>query len=89
MSITATEAMAQREQDIDERTLHARMKWFVEKWTTQMDLNKRDAAELNADLMMVMQAVHKDASRETHALLTKALAAMPPMSIQTIVRDKS
>lgn len=79
---TATEAaMAQREREIDERTLHARVKYFVEKWTTQMDLNKRDAAELNADLMMVVQAVHRDASRETHELLKRSLAAIPPAKI--------
>ncbi len=72
---------ADREVNLDERSLHMRVKWFVEKWTTAMDLNKRDAAELNADLVMVVQSVHRDASRETHALLTKALMAMPPQPI--------
>lgn len=72
---------AAREVDLDERALHKRVEWFVEKWTTAMDLNKRDAAELNADLVMVVQSVHRDASRETHALLTKALMAMPPQPI--------
>lgn len=75
---TATEAMNEaRERGDDEHTLHKRVQWFVEKWTTQMDLNKRDAAELNADLICVVQAVHRDASRETHHLLRTSLAAMP------------
>ena len=81
MSITAKEAMAQREADIDERSLHQKMQWFCEKWTTKMDLNKRDAAEFTADIAILIQAVHRDASRETHALLTKALMATPPQPI--------
>ncbi len=76
---TALESMQEQVQaGQDERTLHRKMQWFVEKWTVAMDLNKRDAAELAADLAIVIQAVHRDASRDTHALLTKSLAAMPP-----------
>lgn len=76
---TATEAMQEKiAADQDERAVHRRVQWFVEKWTTSMDLNKRDSAELNADLVMVIQAVHRDASRETHELLRRSLAVMPP-----------
>lgn len=71
-------SQAEREADRDERALHRRVQWFVEKWTTQMDLNKRDAAELSADLVLVIQDVHRDASRTTHELLRTSLAAMPP-----------
>lgn len=79
---TATEAaMDRRSVQEDERTLHARIAWFTEKWTTALDLNKRDAAELNADLVMVVQAVHRDASRATHEMLQRALEAMPPQPI--------
>lgn len=74
MAITATEAHAVRERDLDERALHQRMEWFFKK---HAPADKREAAEFHADLMMVVQAVHRDASRETHALLTKALMAMP------------
>lgn len=77
-SITATEALKGSEADRDERSLNRRVQWFTEKWTVAMDLNKRDAAEFAADFVTVVQAVHRDASRETHALLTKALSAMPP-----------
>lgn len=77
-SITSTESMKQRETDQDERSLHRRVQWFTEKWTTAMDLNKRDASEFAADFMLVVQAVHRDAGRETHALLRNALAVMPP-----------
>lgn len=75
---TALEAMQEQVQaNNDERGLHRKMQWFVEKWTTSMDLNKRNAAELSADLAIVVQAVHRDASRHTHELLAKSLAAMP------------
>lgn len=63
--------------DVLASDVHRKVAWFVEKWTTAMDLNKRDAAELSGDLAVVMQAVHLDASRDTHALLAKAMAAMP------------
>ncbi len=62
-----------REQD--ERSVHAYMRRFVERWAESMD--RRDAAEFQADLTLVLQAVHRDASRETNALLMRALAAMP------------
>jgi len=75
MSMTATEASKERERDMDERALHRRMEWFFKRYAP---VDKREAAEFHADLVMVIQAVHRDASRETHALLTKALMAMPP-----------
>ena len=81
MSITATEAMEKLDADRDMQALHRRVQWFVEKWTNQMDLNRRDASELNADIVMVVQAVHRDASRETHTLLARALSAMPSPTI--------
>lgn len=68
---------AKRDVEADERAMHARVKWFTEKWTAAMDLNKRDAAEFSADLIMVVQAIHRDANRTTHDLLMKALAAAP------------
>ena len=78
---TALDAMQkQSEADRDERELSRRVQWFTEKWTVAMDLNKRDAAEFAADLVMVVQAVHRDASRTTHELLAKSMAAMPPPS---------
>lgn len=77
---TATEvAMSARDRERDERSLHERMRWFSEKYTEGMD--KRAAAEFHADLMMVVQAIHRDASRETHELLKRSLAAMPPAKI--------
>ena len=75
---TATETIAaKREYDTTERALHDRVRWFTEKWTSSADLNKREAAEFSADLIMVVQAVHRDAGRTTHELLVKALMAMP------------
>jgi hypothetical protein len=77
MTTSLEAAHAASEADRSERALNRRVQWFVEKWTTQMDLNKRDAAELSADLVMVIQEVHRDASRTTHELLRNSLAAMP------------
>jgi hypothetical protein len=71
---TMTDATTIRDQALDERALHQRMEWFFKKYAPA---DKREAAEFHADLAMVVQAVHRDASRETHALLTKALAVMP------------
>ena len=65
----------------DERDLHRRVQWFTEKWTTSLDLNKRDAAEFTADLTTVVQAVHRDATRDISAILTKIMMAIPPAQI--------
>lgn len=76
---TATEAIQARigvEQD--ERSVHSSMRRFVQRWAPD---DRHDAAEFQADLALVLQAVHRDASRETHSLLTKALMAMPPQPI--------
>lgn len=73
---------AERQREFDERSLHQRMEWFFKKYAPA---DKREAAEFHADLAMVVQAVHRDTSRETHALLTKALAAMPPMVFQKAI----
>jgi hypothetical protein len=63
-----------RDRELDERALHQRMEWFFKKYAPA---DKYEAAEFHADLMMVVQAVHQDASRHTHDLLTKALAIIP------------
>jgi hypothetical protein len=63
-----------QDKDRDERVLHQRMEWFSKKYTP---MGKEAAAEFHADLLMLVQAVHRDASRHTHDLLVKALAAVP------------
>lgn len=67
--------MAEHDKAREENALHQRMEWFFKKYAPT---NKREAAEFHADLVMVLQAVHRDASREMHKLLTAALAVMPP-----------
>lgn len=82
--VTATEAIQEaRERERDERSLHATTQRFTEKWTAE--LRSGDAGEFQADLLMLIQAVHRDAMRETHALLKSSLALMPP--VQIIKRD--
>lgn len=76
--MTASEALQARGGDADERSLHRKVQRFIEKWTVAMDLDKRDAAKFVADFVTVVQAVHLDAGRETHELLKRAMAVMPP-----------
>jgi len=77
---TATESMMDvRDRDMDERSLHGRMKWFTEKWTAE--LRSGDAGEFQADLLLLVQAIHRDANRETHRLLVSALSAAPPSPV--------
>lgn len=84
---TATEtALQQLDRNRDERELNQRVKWFVDKWSERLDASREEEAELSADLIMVVQAVHRDASRTTHELLAKSLAAMPP---PTFIMPKS
>ncbi len=66
------------ERESDERSLHAAMHRFAKKWNPD---HKDDALEFQADLLLLVQAIHRDASRETHTLLTNALMAMPPQHI--------
>ena len=81
---TATEAALQQlDKTRDERELHQRMKWFVDKWAERLDASREETSELSADILLLVQAVHRDASRETHALLRNSLALMPPMQIIT------
>lgn len=77
---TATE-VANDEAARDERTLHRRVQSFTERWTVALDLNKRDAAEFAADFAIVVQAVHKDATRDISAILSKIMMAMPQQTI--------
>ena len=67
-------AQEQWERELDERSFHRRMQWFFEKYAPA---DKRDAAEFHADLAIVMDSVYRHASRETHALLAKAMAVIP------------
>lgn len=78
MSETLATAQEAAQADREERDLHRRVQWFIEKWTKDLDLNKREAAEFSADFTLVVQAVNRDASRTTHELLKRSLAAMPP-----------
>ena len=81
---TATEiAQEAREREREERSLHATMERFIERWTAEIPPDARP--EFHADLLILIQAVHRDASRETHALLRNTLAVMPP--VQFIKKD--
>lgn len=80
-NLTASEAANEHEKMHGERVLHARVEWFFKKWSEEFDLNRRQSAEFNADIIMLVQEVNRDASRYTHDMLAKALAVMPAPSI--------
>ena len=77
MTTAAERLQAKRNVEIDERSMHARVKWFSEKWAAHLDLSGRETAEFHADFIMVVQAIHRDANRTTHELLMNALASAP------------
>lgn len=81
MTETAAEAMKRLDTARDEREMNQRVKWFIDKWCERMDASREEASEFSADFVMVVQSVHRDASRETHDLLYKALSALPPPPI--------
>lgn len=83
MTTASEAALQQLDKTRDERELHQRMKWFVDKWAERLDASREETSELSADILLLVQAVHRDASRETHALLRNSLALMPPMQIIT------
>ena len=80
MTSATEQATANRERDQDERSLHRRMEWFTKKWTAHLD-GPRARSEFHAALLLLIQAIHRDANRETHRLLVAALAASPPAPI--------
>lgn len=71
---TLKEATADRDRANDEYTLQRRMAWFSEKYDRGAPEHN---AEFHADLLLLIQAIHRDAMRETHRLLVTALAAVP------------
>ena len=78
MSTATKTALEHLDKQRDERELNQRMKWFVDKWAERLDASRDETAELSADIIMLVQAVHRDASRETHEMLRRSLATMPP-----------
>lgn len=73
---TATESMREiDDRHRDERSVHSSMRRFIDRWAPF------EKGEFVADLTLVLQAVHRDASREMHELLMRALQAMPPAPI--------
>lgn len=77
MDKTATEMMMEldeRRRGNAEKILHNRMEWFTNKYQPE---DRRQASEFHADLLMLIQAVHQDASRHTHKLLESSLNLLP------------
>jgi hypothetical protein len=79
-SMTATEAITKRDEERQREVLHKRIQWFMEK---HAPIDVRYNAEFQADFMMVVQDIHRDASTHTHELLSRSLAAMPPPYIKS------
>lgn len=74
--MTATEALEQNGRDSDERALRHYVEHFIRAWAPP---EPHAAAEFQADFLLVVQAIHRDASRPLQKALTVAFAAMPPI----------
>lgn len=78
MNETATEKLLKRDDaNMDARMVHDAMERFSYHWAPS---EPRKQAEFQADLLLLIQAVHRDAARPFGDMLTKAIAAMPPLS---------
>lgn len=73
---TATESILDDDRSTDERQLHDAMQRFANRWAPA---DRREAADFHADLLMVMQALHRDTMRPVNALLRNSLSLMPPI----------
>lgn len=76
MSKTATEMLKRDDADMDARMLHDAMERFSYHWAPS---EPRKQAEFQADLLLLIQAVHRDAARPFGKMLENAMALMPPM----------
>ena len=74
---TATQV---REEGRDESILHQHFQRFLKRWAPE---DRQRSYEFEADLMMLMRAIHADAAKPMEQALTTALKAMPPMQILT------
>jgi hypothetical protein len=74
---TATDFVEQkRDSEMDAREVHLAMEHFSFHWAPS---EPRKAAEFQADLLMLVQAVHRDSARPFADILAKAFSAMPSM----------
>lgn len=77
MSKTATEIAMDDREDFSNRTaVHDAMEHFTYHWAPSQP---RKAAEFHADLLRLIQAVHRDSAKPMEAALKNAFALMPPM----------
>lgn len=60
----------------DECIVHDYMERFTRRW---MPADRNEAADFQADLLSLIQAVHRDASRPFGDMLSKAFSLMPHM----------
>ncbi len=68
--------MEEREDFNNRSALHDAMEHFTYHWAPNQP---RKAAEFHADLLRLIQAIHRDASKPFGDMLTKAMMAMPPL----------
>lgn len=52
------------------------MEQFTRRWAPH---DRRDNAEFQADFLLVVQAVHRDAMKPMEAAMTAAFSSLPPM----------
>jgi hypothetical protein len=80
MNKTATESIMDSREDFSDRSaVHDAMEHFTYHWAPSQP---RKAAEFHADLLRLIQAVHRDSAKPMEAALTKAFACMSLVPLQ-------
>lgn len=74
MTTATEEIMKQREEELDARMLHDAMDKFTRDW---QPADRVEAGRFQADLLRLVQLIHRDAARPYHDLMVRQLQAMP------------
>ncbi len=72
--LTATQTLIGEERLSDERAIHDYMHRFCRRWAPR---DTRDADEFQADFLLVVQAIHRDAIKPMEKALMHAFSMVP------------
>lgn len=73
----AVDSILMQDDRIAQASVHDYMERFAERWAPG---DRRANAEFQADFLLVIQAVHRDAMKPMERALMTAFAALPPMT---------
>lgn len=74
-----------RDRAHQERALHQSYEHFLKKWAPAVGASR----EFEADLYMLVRAIHQDAARPFGKMLEAALTAMPTAAMSVVVKTKA